>query len=97
MTVFVAGSDTVSLDTLISNDRSLRGFRPPLSWSHSSLAMLHYPEIQVRARREIEAVTGGSRLPGFEDRASLPYIELIMAEIFRWATPVPLGKAQPLP
>lgn len=56
--------------------------------------MLHYPEVQARARKEIDTVTGGNRLPDFEDRVSLPYIELIMAELFRWAPPAPLGEIQ---
>jgi hypothetical protein len=55
------------------------------------LAMLHHPEVQIRARAEIDSVTEGNRLPDFEDRPSLPYIELLMAELFRWVTPAPLG------
>ncbi|KAF9449497.1 cytochrome P450 [Macrolepiota fuliginosa MF-IS2] len=55
------------------------------------LAALHYPEIQTRAREELDAVTGGTRLPDFDDRPSLPYIDAIISEVFRWAPPTPLA------
>lgn len=56
------------------------------------LAMLHYPEVQARARREVDLVTSdGTRLPDFEDRSSLPYIDAIIAELLRWAIPTPLA------
>ncbi|KAF5355923.1 hypothetical protein D9756_004149 [Leucocoprinus leucothites] len=55
------------------------------------LAMLRYPEVQARARQEIDAVTGGNRLPDFDDRSSLPYVDLIIAELFRWRPTTPLG------
>jgi hypothetical protein len=53
--------------------------------------MVLYPEVQVHARKDIDKVTGGSRLPDFDDLDSLPYIDAIIGEIFRWATPLPLG------
>ncbi len=55
--------------------------------------MLHYPEVQARAREEINVVTGGSRLPDFDDRPSLPYIDALISELLRWAPPVPLGES----
>lgn len=55
------------------------------------LAMLHYPEVQVRAREEIDSVTDGTRLPEFNDRPSMPYIEAMISEVFRWAPAAPLG------
>ncbi|KIJ67856.1 hypothetical protein HYDPIDRAFT_147886 [Hydnomerulius pinastri MD-312] len=55
------------------------------------LAMLLYPEVQTKAQAEIDAVIGISRLPTFEDRASLPYIDAILRELFRWVPSVPLG------
>ncbi|KAJ3574076.1 hypothetical protein NP233_g2003 [Leucocoprinus birnbaumii] len=56
------------------------------------LAMLHYPEVQARARKEVDLVTNnGSRLPDFADRPSLPYIDAILAELLRWAIPTPLA------
>lgn len=55
------------------------------------LGALHNPEVQARAREDIDAVTGGSRLPDFDDRPSLPYIDAILMEVLRWAPPTPLG------
>ncbi|KAJ3574094.1 hypothetical protein NP233_g1993 [Leucocoprinus birnbaumii] len=55
------------------------------------LAMVQYPKVQARAQREIERVTGGSRLPDYGDQSSIPYIDAIIAEVFRWATPLPLA------
>ncbi|KAJ6573817.1 cytochrome P450 [Mycena vulgaris] len=55
------------------------------------LAVAKYPEIQSRAQAEIDAVVGQNRLPSFEDRDSLPYIEAVCKELFRWMPIVPLG------
>ncbi|KAI0790553.1 cytochrome P450 [Abortiporus biennis] len=48
------------------------------------LAMLHHPEIQEKAQAQIDSVVGQNRLPTFEDRESLPYIEAIVLETLRW-------------
>ncbi|KAG2068179.1 cytochrome P450 [Suillus decipiens] len=55
------------------------------------LAMVLYPDVQKRAQAEIDAVVGRDRLPTFEDRESLPYINAIVRETFRWEPVVPLG------
>ncbi|KAG2046503.1 cytochrome P450 [Suillus hirtellus] len=55
------------------------------------LAMVLYPEAQKRAQAEIESVVGKERLPTFEDRASLPYIDAVVRETWRWQPVVPLG------
>ncbi|KAJ7263401.1 cytochrome P450 [Mycena rebaudengoi] len=41
------------------------------------LAMVLYPECQKKAQAEIDSVIGSSRLPTFEDRENLPYVECI--------------------
>ncbi|KAG2090009.1 cytochrome P450 [Suillus discolor] len=56
-----------------------------------SLAMVLYPEVQKRAQAEIDSVVGKERLPTFEDRASLPYIEAVLRETWRWQPVTPLG------
>lgn len=56
------------------------------------LAMVHYPEAQKQAQAEIDEVIGNKRLPNFEDRSSLPYVEALFREIFRWHGPAPLGE-----
>ncbi|KAI6109264.1 cytochrome P450 [Pisolithus croceorrhizus] len=48
------------------------------------LAMTLYPEVQKKAQAEIDTVVGSDRLPTFADRASLPYVETLVREVFRW-------------
>ncbi|KAI0643944.1 CyP450 monooxygenase [Trametes meyenii] len=55
------------------------------------LAMACYPEVQLKARAELDAVVGPSRLPSFADRDSLPYITAVAKECLRWQSVVPLG------
>ncbi|KAG2136656.1 cytochrome P450 [Suillus clintonianus] len=56
-----------------------------------ALAMVLYPDVQRRAQAEIDSVTGRDRLPTFEDRVSLPYVESVLRETFRWHPVAPLG------
>lgn len=53
------------------------------------LAMALYPDVQKKARAEIDAVIGPDRLPSFADRTSLPYIEAITKEVLRWHVVIP--------
>ncbi|KAH9943945.1 cytochrome P450 [Amylocystis lapponica] len=55
------------------------------------LAMTLNPECQKRAQAEIDRVTGGRRLPTFDDQADLPYVSALVKEVLRWSPPVPLG------
>ena len=50
--------------------------------------MAKYPDIQKKAQAEIDRIIGSHRLPNFEDRQSLPYIEAIYREIFRSRPPL---------
>ncbi|EIW76581.1 cytochrome P450 [Coniophora puteana RWD-64-598 SS2] len=55
------------------------------------LAMVLYPDVQERAYSEIARVCGTDRLPTFEDRPELPYIDAIVRETQRWGPVVPMG------
>ncbi|TFK53749.1 cytochrome P450 [Heliocybe sulcata] len=55
------------------------------------LAMTQYPDAQKKAQEEIDRVVGPSRLPMFEDKASLPYVEALCWEILRWRPVTPLS------
>ena len=55
------------------------------------LAMTLFPEVQKRAKEEIDAVVGSDRLPSFADRPKLPYVEALVKEVFRWNPVAPLG------
>ena len=54
------------------------------------------PEIQQRAQEELNKVIGRPdspefRLPSFDDRPNLPYIQAIMKEALRWRPPIATG------
>ncbi|KAF9243525.1 cytochrome P450 [Melanogaster broomeanus] len=57
------------------------------------LAMIRYPDVQKRAQAEIDSVIGSdlTRLPAWEDRSSLPYIDAVIKETLRWHPVAPLG------
>ncbi|KAF8512772.1 cytochrome P450 [Gautieria morchelliformis] len=57
------------------------------------LAMLLFPEAQRKAQAELDGVVGSSRLPEYEDRKSLPYINALCKEILRWHPSFPIGAA----
>ncbi|KAG1795656.1 cytochrome P450, partial [Suillus plorans] len=56
-----------------------------------ALAMVSYPNVQKRAQVEIDSVVGQDRLPTFEDRVSLPYVESILRETLRWQPTGPIA------
>ncbi|KLO10253.1 cytochrome P450 [Schizopora paradoxa] len=55
------------------------------------LAMLKYPDVQRRAQDEIDNVIGKDRLPSFEDKEQLPYVNALCVELLRWQVINPLG------
>ncbi|KAL7627220.1 hypothetical protein AAE478_003996 [Parahypoxylon ruwenzoriense] len=54
------------------------------------LAMLHYPDWQMKLQDEIDAVCEG-RCPEWEDRERLPLLRAVVKEVIRWRPPVPTG------
>lgn len=54
-------------------------------------AMLLFPEVQAKAKAEIERVVGGDRLPTMDDEKDLQYIRGIMKESLRWMPTTILG------
>ena len=54
--------------------------------------MALYPKVQKKAQEEIDSVIGPNRLPNFEDRPFLPYINAVVKESMRWHVPAPLGE-----
>ncbi|KXN81295.1 O-methylsterigmatocystin oxidoreductase [Leucoagaricus sp. SymC.cos] len=54
------------------------------------MAMALYPEVQRKAQKELDAVLNG-RLPEFNDRPSLPYINAMVKESMRWQLVAPLA------
>jgi hypothetical protein len=55
------------------------------------LALVLFPQVQRRAQTELDLVIGRDRLPTFDDRPRLPYIEALCKELMRWFTVAPIG------
>uniref|UniRef100_A0A0W0EXE6 Putative cytochrome P450 n=1 Tax=Moniliophthora roreri TaxID=221103 RepID=A0A0W0EXE6_MONRR len=55
------------------------------------LAMVLYPDCQNRGYEEILSVVGKDRLPEYNDRDSLPYLDCIIQETLRWHPVAPIG------
>ncbi|KAJ7672132.1 cytochrome P450 [Mycena polygramma] len=55
------------------------------------MAMALNPEVVKNAQNELDAVTGRSRLPSFEDRSALPYCQAVYREVLRVWPAAPLG------
>lgn len=49
------------------------------------LAMTLHPEVLEKAQDEMDQVVGTERLPYWDDRGSLPYLECILKEVLRLA------------
>ena len=48
-------------------------------------------DLQSRAQAELDSVTGTERLPTFEDRSRLPFLDALCKETQRWRPVTPLG------
>jgi hypothetical protein len=59
--------------------------RPQTVAAISSLlsALVLYPEVQIRRQEELDRVISPDRLPTFDDRPTLPYVEGIVKETLR--------------
>ncbi|BFZ07832.1 hypothetical protein BsWGS_10871 [Bradybaena similaris] len=55
------------------------------------LFMLHYPEVQEKVYREIEANVGIERTPNMSDKPKLVYLNAVIMETQRFASLVPIG------
>ena len=53
--------------------------------------MVENPHVWKRAQAEIDAVVGIDRLPEFDDKPSLPYVDAVIREVLRWRPVFPLG------
>ena len=53
--------------------------------------MLLYPDVQARARAEINEIVKHDQMPSIDDKDSLPYLSAVLLEVLRCYTPAPLG------
>lgn len=91
---FLAGSDTVCSSGDPNPESIIFIFRQttsPIGTFFQVILML--PDIQRRAKKEIDAVVGSERLVTLDDRPFLPYIEALYREVMRWRPAVPLSVA----
>ncbi|KAL5004670.1 hypothetical protein ScPMuIL_018126 [Solemya velum] len=63
--------------------------RSTLNWMIKFLVV--YPEVQSKARDEIDNTIGRDRLPMVSDRNALPYCEAVMLETMRMRPPLPFS------
>ncbi|KAF8595143.1 cytochrome P450 [Ceratobasidium sp. AG-I] len=55
------------------------------------VAMLLYPDVKIKAQKEIDEVVGQGRLPTLEDQLELPYMNRVVQETLRWFPATPLA------
>ncbi|KAG8792600.1 hypothetical protein FRC12_005539 [Ceratobasidium sp. 428] len=54
-------------------------------------AMVLNPQVQEKAQKEIDAVTGQNRLPTMSDRDRMPYVQNLILEVMRWHPVLPMA------
>ncbi|SJK99774.1 related to cytochrome P450 CYP2 subfamily [Armillaria ostoyae] len=55
------------------------------------LLMMLYPDVQKKAQSELDSVLGGDRLPTFDDRDDLPYVNALCKELVRFYPVAPIA------
>ncbi|KAG5219419.1 CyP450 monooxygenase [Salix suchowensis] len=84
----IPGTGFKRLQNMLRRRSKYQGLHgPSLLFGHG-----HVPEVQKKARTELDAVIDG-RLPTFEDRPQLPSIQAIVQEAMRWQQVTLLGAA----
>lgn len=53
--------------------------------------MALYPDVQKRAREEIDRIVGDNMV-SHKNKMSMPYVNAMITEIIRWGPAVPLGE-----
>ncbi len=80
-----AGADSKSLYRCVGRYRLLKtGLATANMLLTIILAVTKFPEVQEKARKELDAVCGTDRTPLFSDFDQLPYINCIIKEALRW-------------
>jgi len=90
---FLAGVDTVSRLMTFTTSLIHLAFQIQTAAAMMTffLAMALHPDIMRKAQHELDAATGRDRLPTFDDRTRLPFIDAVCKEVSRWRPIIPLG------
>lgn len=89
----VGGADTASVYTSLNCLNANRALQATSSLGTFFLAMAMFPEVQRKAKQEIDAVVGAERLVTYDDWSSLPFVEALRREVMRWKPVAPLAVA----
>jgi len=87
----VGGADTVGVLIQRRNEPRLNFAQTVSAVYTFYLVMALFPDIQTKAQDEIDRVIGNDRLPVLADRDSLPYVDALLSEVFRWGPVTPTG------
>lgn len=90
-TSFSAGSDTVRVSRYSWMPLTDSDIQTVSSMYSLFLALVLFPQVQRRAQVELDLAIGRDRLPTFDDRPRLSYIEALCKELMRWQMVTPLG------
>ena len=90
----LAGTDTVCCQQIFENmaNSETPSFQMAFTMLSFVVAVLLRPEIQKMAKEELDTVTRRERLPTFEDRPKLPFVNAVCKEVMRWRPVAPLGE-----
>jgi len=77
---------------MVPNNPMNRVFKTLAAVQAFFLTMAMHPDVQRKAQAEIDAVVGQDRLPDFNDRDNLPFVNAIVKETFRWHSIIPFGE-----
>ncbi|KAI8992762.1 cytochrome P450 [Trametes punicea] len=96
MTEYDGSPSPAEIEDLKGLAFNVYGGIPSLSLSRGTLLMflLHMtrnPRVFQKAQEEMDKVVGNERLPDFSDRESLPYLDAVLEEVYRWNPSLPLA------
>lgn len=77
-------TDELALDIGIMADAALDASTETLMWFILACITEGHRGWVAKAQQDLDAAVGRKRLPSFEDRPALPYIEAIVEELLRW-------------
>ncbi|KAF8555762.1 cytochrome P450 [Imleria badia] len=79
------------LDHVTEMDKSDRPYRSEYETALKNTSATTNAQVWKRAQAEIDSVVGMDRLPEFDDRPSLQYVDAIIRELLRWRPVLPIG------